>query len=266
MLQKSGRFRALGTAITLLAFAQTCHADQNEDPNSPAHFDITLGGGFGSEPKYVGASDTHFKFVPVVKATYGNWFIGGEDTGAAVGYNFIRNKNWLLSGAIGADLSPRKESDDPHLQGLGDVKTTARALLLVQYSQDWFKVGGTLSQDILGKHEGTRGIVFARAKWDALDKLELSAGPHLVWASGAYMQTFFGVTDQQSLNSGLPVYNASSGLEEAAVDFGADYRIDQHWGVGARVSFGKLHGSAADSPITEKTSQTKVGAFATYHF
>ncbi|KPC49623.1 MipA/OmpV family protein [Amantichitinum ursilacus] len=259
------RFAALGSTLALLLQAPASHAEPTTPP-SAAHFDITVGGGVGTEPRYSGASDHHAKFIPIVKVTYGHWFIGGEDTGAAVGYNFVQDQNWLLAAGVYADLSPRQQSDDPHLQGLGDVKTTARALLLAQYSQDWLKLGGTLTQDILGKHEGARAMLYARAKWDVNDQLTLFAGPRLAWANSAYMQTFYGVTAQQALDSGLAAYNASAGLQEATLDVGADYRIDAHWGVGARFSFGKLHGSAADSPITEKTNQTRFGAFAAYHF
>jgi len=37
----------------------------------------------------------------------------------------------------------RKESDDPHLQGLGDIDGTPRAGVLAGYRSRWFCSGGT---------------------------------------------------------------------------------------------------------------------------
>ena len=262
MLTFSNRIAYVGAVLLLMGGTGAAWAaDEPVD-----RLDVTLGGGVAYAPKYTGAKDSEVKFVPLLKATYGRFFIGGEDTGLGVGYNLVQNQAWLVAIAVTEDLSPRSESSDPHLAGLGPVKSTPRAVLLTSYGQDWFKVGGLISQDIGGNHEGLKALAFARAQYNVNERTRLFAGPRVTWGNGDYMQAMFGVNATQSANSGLAQYQAGSGITGVGFDTGVDFRFDKHWGVGARLNYNRLEGDAADSPITEKANQLQVGGFLMYHF
>ena len=71
---------------------------------------------------------------------------------------------------------------------------------------------------------------------------------------------------EQSARSGLPQFEAKSGLERTRFSVCAGYQIDQHWGVGASASYSKLRNDAAESPITQDRSQHILGAAVTYRF
>jgi hypothetical protein len=47
---------------------------------------------------------------------------------------------------------------------------------------------------------------------------------------------------------------------------GATYMLTDHWSLGAHVSYGKLQGDAADSPVTTDKTQRMYAAFFMYRF
>ena len=80
------------------------------------------------------------------------------------------------------------------------------------------------------------------------------------------MQTFFGVTREQSARSGLPEFEAQSGVNSARFTAGAVRRLAPDWFVSASVSAARLAGDAAASPITETRQQYLFFASAAYLF
>lgn len=73
----------------------------------------------------------------------------------------------------------------------------------------------------------------------------------LSWANTTYMQTFFGVNARDALLSGLPVYQAHSGMESAGVAFSLDQFLSRTWSVGIRLHYGRLLENAANSPVVK---------------
>ena len=91
----------------------------------------------------------------------------------------------------------------------------------------------------------------------------------LTWANGTFMDKFFSVTPADALASGLPVFNASAGMREAALRLTATYRIDEDWTLIARGQAAHLLGDAGRSPVTRPNGsrfQGLVGAGVLYTF
>ena len=257
----------------IFASACLCFALGAENANADPEDDswrFALGGGVVSTPKFPGSKDFKTEVVPVIGVTYGRFFVGGvpgSGTPAGVGVNLYQDSHWRLGAAISADVfSPRKESDDSHLHGLGDINRTARAGVFASYTYDWLSVRANVGSDILNKKQGTVVGLEVEASYHPTDRLTLSAGPGITWADSRYMQTFFGVDAEQSARSGLPAFDAKSGISNVRFSVGANYQFDPHWSVGARFSAARLRGDAAGSPIAEKASQNTTGVFVVYRF
>ncbi len=230
---------------------------------------VSVGGGLVSMPKFPGADSQRILALPFVGATYGRFFFGA-DPGAAsiggVGVNLYRDSHWRFATALSAGLSERKESDDPRLQGLGDVNRTVSAGVGVVYTQDWFALSTSVLTDALNRGQGTLARFDARARYRPGEQVTFFAGPGLTWADHRYTQTFFGVDANQSAASGLRQFDTHSGLNSVRFSLGAGYRFDRHWGAGVFGSISRLQGDAASSPITEDRSQHFVGAVVLYRF
>lgn len=138
------------TLLCLLS-AAACPAVAEPAENGFSGF---IGGGVGVKPKYSGAKESKTTFVPAIKLAYGPFFVGGVDDLTALGWEFARTDRWTFSLGVGADLSPRQESDDEHLRGLGDISVSPRAFSSAVYENTLFNGGVILTQDIGGDRQG----------------------------------------------------------------------------------------------------------------
>ena len=197
--------------------------------------------------------------MPAIHLAYGPVFVGI----GGIGVNLYRGSGWRF----GVNLMPsrgREESDDPHLRGLGDVDRTWRAGVFGVYVGEGYIARSSISTDIGGNHEGTlaRFDVFARRPFG--EGLVLFAGPGITWGDRNYTQTFFGVTAEQSANSGLPQFDAGAGIASARLSAGAIYRLAPRWRLVSSYSYARLTGDAGSSPIVESRNQHFVGVTVVY--
>lgn len=239
-------------------------------PASHDQWRFAVGGAVFYRPEYPGSRDMEFTAVPVATANYGRYFLGGTPaagTPLGVGAYLYQDERWRVGVAIGGDLDkPRKASDAPLLHGWGDIRATALASVFATYTYQWLSVRGVAVSDVGGHDQGTRASLDLEAEYSPIDGLVLSAGPGLVWSSNTSMQTFFGITVEQSALAGVPPYDADSGISLIRFSLGASYRMSEQWTAGVRVTAGWLQGDAADSPITEDKSQNVYGLFVSYRF
>jgi MipA family protein len=243
-----------------------------EDPEEKAaRWRVSVGAGLILGPKYPGADTYRLRALPVVGASYGAFFIGGDPGaggGGGVGVNLVRDAAWRF----GVSLAPgfgraRRESDHPSLAGMGDIDRATRATVFGGYTwRRWLSGTLRVSTDIEGEGQGTLALFDLNARWRVADRVFLSAGPGVTWADKDYTMTFFGVTADQAARSTLPAYEAESGWNAARFGIGGGYRIDQHWSLGSRLTISKLVGEAADSPITRDRTPYSAALFATYRF
>ena len=260
-----GRF---AVAFLACGFAASALAQQ-EEGDDKAGVRVTLGAGVGIVPKYPGAEDYRLRAVPVIGVSYGRFFAGGEGgaEGAGLGVNLVRDPNWRLGIALAPGFGrARRESDHPSLQGLGDIDRATRGIVFGGYTWRWLSAQLRLASDISGKDQGTLAFFDLTARYRASERLTLSAGPGVTWASDDYLMTFFGVTPAQAASSTLPAYEARGGLHALRFGVGAGYRIDQRWNVFARLGTARLVGDAEESPITRERTQNLAAVFASYRF
>ena len=83
--------------------------------------------------------------------------------------------------------------------------------------------------------------------------------------SDDYMESFFGIDEKQSINSGYKKYNAESGIKDVNITVSAGYKITSRWRIGATVGYKRLVGDAADSPIVDDKNQMFAGFGLSYH-
>jgi MipA family protein len=230
---------------------------------------FTLGGGAVNGPRYPGSRYDFTRGLPLVGVSYGRFFLGavpGSGAPAGAGAYLLHTEHWAIGFDVGGDSrKPRRATDDPILRGWGDIPGTARAGMFASYTRDWLSVRGSVS-DALAHHEGVLVSLAVEAKYHATQRLTLSIGPEMTWANNQYAQTFFGISAVQSEIAGIAPYRAKSGVNTVGGSAGAAYRLTDHWSLGAHVSYGRLQGDAANSPVTTDKTQRMYGAFVMYRF
>jgi outer membrane protein len=230
---------------------------------------FTVGGGVINGARYPGSRYDFTRGLPLLGISYDRYFFGAVPGGGApagAGAYLLRTEHWAMGLDIGGDFrKPRRATDDPILRGWGDIPGTARGGMFVSYTRDWLSVRGSIS-DAMAHHEGAVASLAVEAKYHATQRLTLSIGPELTWVNNQYASTFFGIDAAQSEIAGVAPYRARGGINTVGGSAGARYLLTDHWSLGAHVSYGKLQGDAADSPVTTDETQRTYSAFVAFRF
>jgi outer membrane protein len=170
----------------------------------------------------------------------------------------------MVGVSVDADPLHRYEKDAERLHGLGNVDQTERVNFLVGHNTACTEVKLKLSTDVGGQGHGNVADLEIATTRMPLPTLRLRAAVGWTWTNEQYMRTFFGVDEQQSLQSGLPVFNPGAGVTAVHGVMSAQYSLSEHWLLGGLASVGRLLGDAGDSPITQKRTELGGGIFLAY--
>jgi outer membrane protein len=155
----------------------------------------------------------------------------------------------------------RSESESDQLKGLGDIRGTVRARLGLRWTPaPTWSVNLASSFDALNRVGGyvVNAGVQHTIPIDARQRLIL--GTSITGAGDRYMQTWYGITPQQSEASGYPVYRAAEGLRDVGASATWRIEIDPQWAAFAGASATRLLGPAAASPLARDRNGFGVSA------
>ena len=230
-------------------------------PAGEARWRFALGGGIGASPNFQGSDKYRLRAVPFGFASYGRVFVGI----GGLGVQLYRGPGWRF-GAVLAPGQGRNENVDQRLAGLGDVDRTVNLGFYGTTFAGGFATRAVVYTDIAGEGHGTLARLDVLKRFRVDEKVSFFVGPGLTWASRQYMQTFFGVTEEQSARSGFPEFHPASGAHTLRLTAGSAYRLTPSWALIGSVSASRLSGGAGASPITETRQQYVAFASAIYRF
>jgi outer membrane scaffolding protein for murein synthesis (MipA/OmpV family) len=233
-----------------------------EQPTT-SNWNVTLGAGIAARPVYQGASAYRVRPIPLFSASYGNLvFLDAR----GLGINAI-NWNGLRAGPILGFEGGRSESDDTRLNGLGDISSSLTGGAFAAYHFGPFEISATVRQAITHTGNGLAGLVWFNYRHPIIpDKLDLIAGPDLEFADGQYARTWFGVSQTQSAQSGLPVYTPGAGVKDVGLHLSLTYHYSEHFLLRGFAGIKELTSDVANSPIVQSKTQGLIGLGVAYHF
>jgi len=217
----------------------------------------------GVTPRYLGSKDYQGQVTPLIAAEFSNGFFINPIDGA--GYKKTFANGMFVSSALSYDFG-RSDSNraelpgSSYLRGMGSVPGS----LIVSLQVGATVLGDTLisvtlNQPLTHTTRGISGHVDVTKPVLQTANSEVSITGSLHAGNARYTQTFFGVTDMQSTNSGFRPYSAKAGFDSAVVSAAWTYNFSQKWSVRTSGGLTRVLGSSADSPIV----QSKDAFFAT---
>ena len=237
------------------------NATDTFERDSQARWRFALGAGVAADPNFQGSDKYRVHPTLFIFAGYGPFFIGF----GGAGVNFYRAPG-LRMGAIVSLGQGRDESTDARLAGLGDIDRTVLAGLFAVHATRSLLARVVTYTDVGGEHHGTLARLDVFGRFRTGERVGFFAGPGLTWGNSQYHQTFFGVSDEQSVRSGLPAFSAGSGINNVRLTAGTNYRFTPNWRLFGGVTASRLAGDAAASPITEERMQYRAFLSAVYLF
>ena len=235
-------------------------------PNLPA-WQVQLGAAAAFQPRYDGADRYHIEGGPSFDIRYSDLFFAS--TGEGIGANVLRGPNWRISIAAAYDLGRRGQDDDEHLHGLGNINPAPELKLAGDYvvSKNFPLV---VRADIRRSFGGSNGWVGDLGAYMPLPGSSPSffwfAGPNLTFADSKYMNTWFGISEQQAADSSYSYYHANPGLKSAGVGVTAVWFFRKHWFATCDFALEQLVGSAKRSPVTQRSSNGVLDLSINYQF
>lgn len=211
----------------------------------PPNWRVRVGAGAYLRPNDIGSDSGSVKPFPYIDVAYKNavYFRGDRLRINLLGSRKVR---------IGPEFRfrfGRSENDDPAYAGLGDIGDTVEGGVYFQVRALNLLFAGSLRQDLGSGHSGAIGELLVGAGLIRSGPITIGAGARLTWASANYMNSYFGVSPEQSVASGLAVYEPGAGLRH--VESGIAFRYDFAGALNIAGGFGLryLTNLAADSPI-----------------
>jgi outer membrane scaffolding protein for murein synthesis (MipA/OmpV family) len=225
-----------------------------------------LGVAAETSPVYDGSRAYRVSGGPVINIQYRDEaFIS---TGDGIGYNFFRGKHYQIGLALAYDLGRKEKDDLANLHGMGNISAAPVAKAFGSWAiSRYFPM--VLRVDVRQFVGGAQGLVGDAGAYIPLPgsskTFVMFAGPSITLATHHYLQTLYGVTPQQSLASGHPVYEIPhAGTSAAGVGFSATKFLTNHWLINADMAINQIRGSPAHSPLVERRTQRVLALSANY--
>ncbi|MEH6831659.1 MAG: MipA/OmpV family protein [Sulfitobacter sp.] len=230
------------SAISTLMFALPASAQERS-------FNFALGAGVGAVPEYMGSDNFEAAAFPTF--TFGSLKWGPIDAGNGV--RGLPNNGFSFGGAFRV-LNERTAEDSPELTGMDDIDVGVEIGFGVKYQQTNWMAFGEVRKGVTG-HSGIAGTWGADLIMRPSDRLRITAGPRVNFGNDEFANTYFGVTGAEATASRFDAYEATGGALSAGLAVTGTYFIDDKWSLEGVVSYEKLMGDAADSPITLNGSE-----------
>jgi outer membrane scaffolding protein for murein synthesis (MipA/OmpV family) len=224
-------------------------------PNMPA-WEVTTGAAVEYRPLYDGSALTRTQGGPVIDIRYKDSAFAS--VGEGLGINLIHGDHYRGGFAVTYDLGRFVSDDVSHLHGLGDIGRAPAIKGFISYAMaKSFPL--VLRADVRQLIGGADGMVADFEAYMPLPgsskRLFMFAGPSYTYADHRYLQKEFGVTPAQSIASGYPVYDVHAGSDAVGFGFSATGFVTDHVLINLDSAVNHLLGSAANSPITQRSTQ-----------
>jgi outer membrane protein len=234
----------------------------------PPGWTITLGAEARMLPAFDGSSRSVVRPVPLFdfrRAGTPRHFSGPRD---GFGFGLFDTGSFRFGPSAKLRL-PRRESDDVKLAGLGNVDYAIELGAFVElWPVQWLRTRGEIRQG-LGGHHGIVADWMADVVLPVTTQLTFSAGPRVTYVTAEANRPYFSITVLQSLNSGLPVFDAKGGVYSYGGGAQVRYEWNRQWATHVFVEYERLTGDAANSPLVVQRgspNQVTAGLGITYSF
>lgn len=205
-----------------------------------------LGFGIGLTPDYMGSNNYRVRVIPLIDIKY-------EDrihlNGSRLSYN-IWEKGTFSAGPLMNVRFGRDAGQNSVLEGFGEIGDTLEFGGFVRYQTKAAMISAEYRHGI-GAGIGSSVLLTAGHGIYKNGRFSAMLAARARWMDQKTMQTNFGLTAAQSEASaqGLPAFRTGAGVAEANANLVGSFELNEKVRLLSLISFGKLLGDAADSPI-----------------
>lgn len=266
------------TLACLCAFSTSSHADplnaersasvQGDAPAGAAADSMLVGVGLAYVPEYTGSDKSRLLPLPVFERNFSNGAFISTLRGIGIAHTLadINVSAALSYGGTRIDHKRNIFSGSNDLRGMGDIDGALQAVFNASYRFDAIGVSVGSTQNLSQRSHGATYTLGSSLKLHASPTDQLSLGLSADYGDRKYMQTYFGVTSEQSQRSGYRRYDAKAGFTNVGATLTWNHVIDPHWSVLGVAGLKHLTADAADSPLTKRSTSPVLMTSLIYKF
>lgn len=225
-----------------------------------------VGIGIAVTPGFVGRSNGHVGID--VEDNFGNGLFVSARHG--FGYRFLETPGgWSMAASLGASGSRRDEDGDHDgrntLRGMGDINAKVQANLFLNYDGGPFHANAALHQTLAARR-GTSLDLSVGYDLFADEANLVRATAAVSFGNRSLMQTFYGVTPEQSARSGNWIYDPHAGLIGGGVGVTWRHAFNEHWIGSVDAGVNRLGHEPWAGPLMTRRTAGVLGASIDYRF
>jgi len=217
---------------------------------------VGIGGGmvpdyYGSDD-YMGGAAPFFKWTPE-KTEYYVQLIATQ-----LYVNLANNPTFRFGPTVNYRFGRDDDVDDDFVKEMEEIEGAIEVGAFVGY--EWrdsqnplHRWGITLDflADVSGEHEGYLASLSARYWIPVTKMIDFGISVGTTYGDNNYMETYFGIDEDNVGKSDLPLYKAESGFREVRVIPALVMHFSPQWHAGIGVRYARLMDDAEDSPIVD---------------
>ncbi|MGH1540662.1 MAG: MipA/OmpV family protein [Arenicella sp.] len=226
-------------------------------------------------PEFEGSEDTETGPLFATRLQYNHYYIQTRGMGAHLNISPFQNVEFGPSvqyrsardSSIENNVISRLRKVDSAVDAGAFVRFPFRNVLR---KADVMALEVDILTDTSDTHEGTL-ITFGPSYryFSSNRRWSIGTSMALTYASTDFNNTYFSIDADNSVRSGLPQFNADSGINSINLSLTANYQFNKRWGLIGLIGYKKLLGEVADSPIVDiegTFSQLTGGIGLSYRF
>lgn len=254
------KFILLGCAGILAANA----AEAQQQNSNPDGWEASIGTGLISTPRSLGSQKMRTFVVPSFNVLYKDWFFASPIDGIGVKTS---GNNLTFSAAIGMDTNTRDPKAGGRYSELSKINIAPALRLRAAYEYGPFSTEAVISSRLgNATKNGTTLTLEEGYELYAAERTLVTVGVSTRLMNSTFARNLVSISETDSVNSGLPIFAAKSGLLDVGLFAQMIYPINDRWTIFSKVGVNKLEGDAKKSPINERGTSPEVLLFVNYTF
>lgn len=229
-----------------------------------------IGGGIGIAPDYEGSDDYEPVPLPAAQAYFDNGlYIELLGLNARANLMLERWISWIKLGPVYNYRPQRSDVDNSRVDNMRSVSDANEVGAFLKIVANNFHFNIDYLVDTGDAHDGAWTEWSVGYTWPFSESWTFNFGALFTWADSDYHETYFGVTPEDSLRSGLETYDADGGIKDLGLNLGANWRFASHWNLRGLFQLKHLVGDANDdSPVVDEGSEVQAfgGLLILYSF
>lgn len=244
---------------SLMGATMTYAASMPIDPNARLKLGLNA-----SMNHYAYDTDNDVTIMPQAFYDNNRVYIEGSEAGF-YGYKDANNE-WRLTASYDSRSFDPADANKAALQQLDERKWSALVGTSYMRITPYGGFKAQIETDALGRSDGTTAKIAHLSRFKAMnDTVTIYPELGLQWYNDKYNNYYFGVSEQESLRTGVKSYKADSSINPY-LNISASYNLSPRWSAFISEHLEYLNSEQQDSPLVDNRVDNKLKIGFNYQF